>query len=89
MQKSKSIKEVWCVPQCKDFEDELRRATGLKNLYEMLGATNLKDFKHAFVREKNLVTKLYNYGFEMGRFWVSRPNGAFAGVRNDGEKVKL
>ena len=31
----------------------------------MLGATNLKDFKHAFVREKNLVTKLYNYGFEM------------------------
>ena len=55
----------------------------------MLGATNLKDFKHAFVREKNLVTKLYNYGFEMGRFWVSQPNGAFAGVRNDGEKVKL
>ena len=43
--KSSNIKDVYCVPQVKNIEDELIRAMGLKNIEELLNSKSKKDFK--------------------------------------------
>ena len=42
--KSSNIKDVYCVPQVKNIEDELIRAMGLKNIEELLNSKSKKDF---------------------------------------------
>lgn len=50
--KSSNIKDVYCVPQVKNIEDELIRAMGLKNIEELLNSKSKKDFKRYAQRAK-------------------------------------
>ena len=43
--KSSNIKDVYCVPQVKNIEDELIRAMGLRNIEELLNSKSKKDVK--------------------------------------------
>ena len=50
--KSSNIKDVYCVPQVKNIEDELIRAMGLKNIEEFLKSKSKKDFKEICSRSE-------------------------------------
>ena len=88
LRKSANVKDVWCVPQINNLEEELQRATGSKSVKSLVGSPSDKEFKHYFLREKNLYSKLMENGFDLRKMWISIPDGEFAEIVNAGAKIK-
>lgn len=87
LKKGNNVKDVWCIPQCCNLEDELVKATKLKNVSDLVGAASAKDFKHDFLREKNLFSKLCSWEFDLSKMWTGHPTGTFSGIVNSGSKI--
>ena len=83
------IKEVWCVLQVKNLEDEFKRSTNITEVKQLTGSRSNKDYKHALIKEKRLFEKLKNHNFDFSKFWVTSPTGVFKALSNDGLKIKL
>ena len=82
------FKEIWCVMQVTNLEDELVRSTDIRNIKELLGSKSIKEFKTDFIKEKRLYQKLTEKGFELRKMWISEPGKKYKGIKNDGEKIK-
>ena len=83
------IKEVWCIPQVKNLEDELVRATNIHSIKELLDSDGVNKFKADFIKEKRLLQKLCEKNFDLGKMWSSKPGKKYDWVGNDGEKIKM
>ena len=53
-----NCREVICIPQVRNLEDELKYSCGLKDIRELTGSRSESDFKRDFLRLKNLVRKM-------------------------------
>ena len=53
LKKCAAVKDVWCIPQVKNFEDELVRACNIRNVMDLTGTRTLHDHKRAFVNSSN------------------------------------
>ena len=89
LRKASNVKAVWCIPQVCCFEDELCRATDLKRARDLIGSLSDKEFKHDFLKEKNVFLKLEDHGFDISKLWASEASGPFAGIQNSGKYIKL
>ena len=83
------IKEVWCIPQVENLEDELVRATNIHNIKELLDSDGINKFKADFIKEKRLFQKLCEKNFDLGKMWSSKPGKKYDGIVNDGAKIKM
>lgn len=74
--------------QVDNLEDELIKATRIREIKELLNCRSNKDFKRDFLAEKNLFGKLLEHGFEIRKLWESVPGRPFTQYKNAGAKIK-
>lgn len=73
-----SISEVVIIEQNKNLEDELKRATDVKEIKEILNSKSSKDWKRDMLSTVNLLEKLEKKNFQISKFWI-----------NDSQTLKL
>lgn len=83
------VKNVWCVTQVRNLEDELIRSTDVSQVKFLVGSKSNKDFKHDLIIEKRLYEKLRFHHFDFSKLWDTKPTGIFAFIDNDGRRIKL
>lgn len=88
LKKSTSVKEVFCIPQVKNLEDELKRSCKIKQIRELTGSRSNSDYKHDLIKDSRLAEKLKNANFDISVFWNSVDTGIFKHVINEAKKVK-
>lgn len=88
LKKCAAVKEVWCIPQVKNMEDELCNACNIKNVNELTGTRTLQDHKKAFINSSNQSHMLKRNGFDIKKLWSKVPDNTFAQFGNDSEKIK-
>ena len=88
LKKCAAVKDVWCIPQVKNFEDELVSACNIRNVMDLTGTRTLHDHKRAFVNNSNQSQMLERNGFDIEKLWSKVPDNAFAQFGNDSEKIK-
>ena len=88
LSKSSRFKDVWCLLQVKNFEDEIIRSTVVRNVKDIFKSENLDGFKEDFIKEKNLYRKLCDIGFDLAKMWVTNPDECYCWLENDGDKIK-
>lgn len=89
LRKCRTVKEIWCVMQVKNLEDELIRATNIKEIRELTGSKSNSDFKRDLLREKGIIEKLNKHGFNYDVLWETQPGEPYLDIRNCGAKIKL
>lgn len=88
LNKSKQVKDVLCVLQVRNLEDELSRSTGVSDLKRITGSKSNKDFKTDLIREKKLYEKLNKNRFNIKTMWSQNPPEEYIQFKNDGYKIK-
>ncbi len=86
--KKSGAKDVWCVPQVTNLEDELKRATDVKEIKELTGSKSNTDYKRDLIRDNSLFKKLSAHRFDFDRFWETKDDGRFSSIGNDSHKIK-
>jgi len=81
-------KDVVLVMQDKNLEDELVKATDIKNIKQLLPCLTIKEFKSKFISEKRIMEKLINHNFDIGKLWTSKINGKYSKYNNEGNRIK-
>ena len=82
------VKEVVCVPQVKNLEDELKRCCEINQIKELTGSKSNKEYKSDLIKEKNLKSKLEKNNFNFGQMWSKIPQNEYKIFGNDSEKIK-
>jgi hypothetical protein len=90
LKKRSAIKNVICIPQIRNLEEELIRSCNIRNINELLSSksTSMRDFKKDLCRCNGLSTALMRHGFDINKFWSSEPTGRFSGIQNNSIKIK-
>lgn len=88
LRSSKRIKRILCVPQVLNLEDELVRATNVRQAADILNSKTLTDFKRDLIRCSNLDKKLQDKDFDISKLWIKEPPAAFAKYGNDSGLIK-
>lgn len=86
--KSFRVKNVYCITQVKNLEDELIRSTNIKRIDELLESKSKSNFKRDFIKEKNLKQKLEAHSFDLKMLWCKEPQSPFNIIKNEAYKVK-
>ena len=89
LKKTRNVKDVWCVMQVENLEDEFLRTTDVKEIKDLIGCRSNSDFKREFLAEKRLMVKLKSHHFQYDLFWASSPSEEYSEYENCGYKVKL
>lgn len=89
LKKCAAVKDVWCIPQVKNLEDELARACNIRNVMDLTGTRTLHDHKRAFVNSSNQSQMLERNEFDIRKLWSKVPDNAFAQFGNDSGKIKI
>ena len=55
----------------KNLEDELKRATNVKEIREILNSKSNKDWKRDMLNTINLLEKLEKKNFQISKFWIN------------------
>ncbi len=84
-------KEVVCIAQVENLEDELLRACKLKkkdDLFGLFSARNKKEFKKNLKNHRALDVKLDKIKFDFDKMWILRDKGEFKDIEIDIEKIR-
>lgn len=87
--KQSNIKDVICVTQVMNLEEELVRSCSIKEIKELTKSKSNKDFKGDVLRISNLKGRLEACGFDFAKFWNSRPVNAYKDIENSAHKIKI
>ncbi len=88
LKKQKRIKDIICIPQVKNLEDELEYACEIKKVEELTKSESRKDYKNDLKKCSNLGAKLRACKFDITKFWGRIPQNEFREFGNDAEKIK-
>lgn len=88
LKKQSIIKEVICITQVDNLEDELIRSCAIKKIKELTNSKSDSDFKRDVLRINNLDQRLKDCKFEMSKFWSTEPKGVYHKVKNEASKIK-
>ena len=80
--------ETILVPQVKNIEDELLRATIVKNVEDLTKSRSLSNFKSDFCALKNCRAVLEKQELSMQKLWSMDPDGAFEKYPQESGKIK-
>src|SRR5574344_617551 len=86
--KTPNVKQVLCITQVKNIEDELVRSTNITSIEELLNSRSKTDFKRDFLRERNVKQKLESHCFDIKKLWCKNPPEPFTQIRNDAKLIK-
>lgn len=91
LNKEKTIKEVLCITQVKNLEDELMRSCNIKQIKELTGSRTNREFKHDMLNDSDLTfcKKLNKHNFDFDRFWSINDDEEYINIPNDAIKIKL
>lgn len=89
LNKQKGIKEVICIPQVKNLEDELVRACNIRNITELTKSASKSNYKSDLISCTNLGVRLQTCGFDISKMWNRIPTNKFACFGNAAEKIKI
>lgn len=87
--KDSGFKTIWCIMQDKNLEDELIKSTNINKITELLNTKSKKEFKKALIKEKQLMTKLNDHGFDIEKMWVSKSKTPYKNIENNSQKIKI
>ena len=80
--------EAVLVPQVKNIEDELLRATIAKKIEDLTKSKSLSNFKTDFCSLKNCRAVLENHKLNMQELWSKNPDGVFEEYPQQSSKIK-
>ena len=86
--KSAQVKDVYCITQVKNIEDELVRSTDINSIEKLLGSKSKSDFKRDILRERNLKQKLEAHSFDLNKLWCKIPPTPYEFISNESNIVK-
>ena len=89
LKKQKGIKEVICIPQVKNLEDELLRSCNIKNITELTKSNSKTNYKRDLINCNNLAARLTACGFESSKMWNRVPSNKFKRFGNGADKIKI
>lgn len=88
-ERHRKVKQVLCVPQVRNLEDELVRSCNITDIINLLPSRSRSNFKTDFIKEKKLKEKLEGKNFDIHTIWNQTPDGEYENIPNDAEKIKI
>lgn len=89
LSKQKGIKQVICIPQVKNLEEELLRACNIKSITELTKSDSKTNYKRDLINCTNLAARLTACGFNMAKLWNRTPSNKFKRFGNGAKKIKI
>lgn len=89
LNKQKGIKQVICIPQVKNLEEELLHACNIKNITDLTKSDSKTNYKRDLINCNNLADRLTVCGFDITKLWNRTPSNGFIRFGNGAEKIKL
>ena len=88
LQKDSNVKQVLCIMQVKNLEDEFLRSCAISQIKELTGSTSNSDYKRDLLRQSNLADKLKKHQFQFEKFWNSSDK-VYESICNDSAQIKI
>ena len=85
---SNNVRDIICIPQIKNLEDELIYSTNITKIIDLLESKSKKDFKNDFNNYKNLIKKLEDKEFKISKIWSREAVDIFKKYKNESTKIK-
>lgn len=89
LKKQKGIKQVICIPQVNNLEEELLYACNIKKITELTKSDSKTNYKRDLLNCSNLAGRLSACGFNITKLWSRMPSNGFKYFGNGAEKIKL
>ncbi|MCR5754991.1 MAG: hypothetical protein K6G30_09315 [Acetatifactor sp.] len=89
LKKCHAVKEVICIPQVANLEEELVYCCDIRKITELLNSRSQGQFKHDLIIEKNLKEKLISHKFNINKLWERQPQNQFHVFENGACRIKL
>lgn len=83
-----NVKDVLCITQVKNLEEELIRSCDIKQIKELTGSKSNREYKHDLIKDTNFHQKLIKHNFNLELFWNSKDE-EFSDIQNNAEKIKI
>lgn len=83
-----TVKEVICITQVKNLEDELLRSCDVKQIKELTGSKSNSNYKRDMLNDSNFAKKLQKHKFDMSKF-RNTVDASYKDIGNDAYKIKL
>lgn len=88
LQKDSNVKQVLCIMQVKNLEDEFLRSCAISQIKELTGSKSNSDYKRDLLRQSNLADKLKKHQFRFEKFWNSSDK-KYESICNDSARIKI
>ena len=88
LQKDSNVKQVLCIMQVKNLEDEFLRSCAISQIKELTGSKSNSDYKRDLLRQRNLADKLKKHQFQFEKFWNSSDK-VYESICNDSAQIKI
>ena len=88
LQKDSNVKQVLCIMQVKNLEDEFLRSCAISQIKELKGSKSNSDYKRDLLRQSNLADKLKKHQFQFEKFWNSSDK-VYESICNDSAQIKI
>lgn len=88
LKKQATVKEVICITQVKNLEDELLRSCDVKQIKELTGSKSNSNYKRDMLNDSNFAKKLQKHKFDMSKF-RNTVDESYKDIGNDAYKIKL
>ena len=88
LQKDSNVKQVLCIMQVKNLEDEFLRSCAISQIKELTGSKSNSDYKRDLLRQSNLADKLKKHQFQFEKFWNSSDK-VYESIFNDSAQIKI
>ena len=88
LQKDSNVKQVLCIMQVKNLEDEFLRSCAISQIKELTGSKSNSDYKRDLLRQSNLADKIKKHQFQFEKFWNSSDK-VYESICNDSAQIKI
>ena len=88
LQKDSNVKQVLCIMQVKNLEDEFLRSCAISQIKELTGSKSNSDYKRDLLRQSNLADKLKKHQFQFEKFWNSSDK-VYESICNASAQIKI
>ena len=81
--------KIITIPQVKNFEDEIFRATNVSTPTELTNSKSLSDFKRDFINVGNCRQLLSKHRFNINDLWIKTPTNLFSDIKQMSNMIKI
>lgn len=90
LKNSSNVKEIICITQVKNLEEELVRSCNIKSAQELTSSKSVTNYKRDIKNITNLDKKLKEHNFDIEKFWSKNdPVYEREGIKNEADKIKI